>query len=210
MRAYLSADHISPATGKTIAVQISKNGAAFGNPSAGATNATEIGSGWYYVDLSTTDTGTLGPLVVIGTAATVDQVDVPPFDVVKATTGGLTALPDTPVTSNASLITSGTGTDQLSVSSGGLAVQPSWVATTSAIASASATALLAQTLSAARAVDAVADTSLTVNDAFHCAIAEAAGKGQITGTTQYVKTPSTGTILRTFTLDSSSAPTSRS
>jgi hypothetical protein len=62
-------NNVSPATGKTVAVTISKNGAAFGNPSAGATNATEIANGFYYVDLSTTDTGTAGPLLVRGTAS---------------------------------------------------------------------------------------------------------------------------------------------
>lgn len=74
-KAYLT-DGITPATGKTIAVTISKNTAAFGNPSAGATNATEIASGWYYVALSTTDTGSLGPLIVHGAVATVDNVDL--------------------------------------------------------------------------------------------------------------------------------------
>jgi hypothetical protein len=69
----LTSDHVSPATGKTVAITISKNGAAFGNPSAGATNATEIASGWYYVDLSTTDTATLGPLAVRGTATASDD-----------------------------------------------------------------------------------------------------------------------------------------
>lgn len=76
LKAYLTSDHVTPATGKTIAITISKNGAAFGNPSAGATNATEISNGWYYVDLSTTDTGTVGPLVVLGTVAAVDPVDI--------------------------------------------------------------------------------------------------------------------------------------
>lgn len=74
LRAYLSTDHATPATGKTIAVTISKNGAAFGNPNAGATNATEISNGWYYVDLDATDTGTLGPLLIRGTATGVDDV----------------------------------------------------------------------------------------------------------------------------------------
>src|SRR5579863_7680970 len=74
--AVLSSDHVSPATGKTIAVTISKNTAAFGNPSGGATNATEIASGWYYVTLSTTDTGTLGPLIILGTASGTDNVTI--------------------------------------------------------------------------------------------------------------------------------------
>lgn len=81
--AFLSADHLTPATGKTIAITISKNGAAFGNPSVGATNATEIANGWYYVDMSTTDTGTVGPLIVHGAAATIDNVDIA-YNVVAA------------------------------------------------------------------------------------------------------------------------------
>lgn len=75
LKAYLSSDHVSVATGKTIAVVISKNGAAFGNPHAGATNATEIANGWYYVDLDSTDTATAGPLIVRGTCAGVDDVE---------------------------------------------------------------------------------------------------------------------------------------
>lgn len=54
------------ATGQTVAVTISKNGAAFANPSAGATNATEIADGWYMWTPSTTDTGTDGPFIVKG------------------------------------------------------------------------------------------------------------------------------------------------
>lgn len=117
LKAYLSSDHSTAATGKTIAVVLSKNGGAFGNPSGGATNATEIGNGWYYVDLSTTDSGTLGPLIVRGTSSGVDDVEQV-YDVVKSTNGGYEALPDTACTTNASLITSGTGTDQQSVAGG--------------------------------------------------------------------------------------------
>src|SRR3990167_1873258 len=45
-------------TGGTTTVTISKDGAAFGNPNAGATNATEIAtaSGVWFVDLDATDT----------------------------------------------------------------------------------------------------------------------------------------------------------
>lgn len=86
LEAFLSSDHITPATGKTIAITISKNGAAFGNPSAGATNATEIANGSYYVDLSTTDTGTDGPLIVKGTEGTIDQIKAHYYVAVFATT----------------------------------------------------------------------------------------------------------------------------
>jgi hypothetical protein len=65
-------------------------------------------------------------------------------------------------------------------------------------------------LGAARALDAIADTSLTFNDALQCAVASAAGKQTISGTSYTIETPYTATTLRTFTLNSSSAPTSRS
>lgn len=68
---------------------------------------------------------------------------------------------------------------------------------------------LTQTLSAARAVTAIADTSLTMNDALHCSIASAAGQETLSGTTYTVKTPSTGTTIRVFTLNSATTPTTR-
>lgn len=75
-KAYLDTDPTTEATGKTIAITISKNGGAFGNPNAGATNATEISSGWYKVTLDTTDTGTAGPLAVRGAHADINDVGV--------------------------------------------------------------------------------------------------------------------------------------
>jgi hypothetical protein len=90
-KAYLSSDHVTEATGKTIAITISKAGGAFGNPNAGATNATEISSGWYKVTLDTTDTATLGILALRGAAATIDDIG-DRFFVVSASTGGLTNL----------------------------------------------------------------------------------------------------------------------
>ena len=122
-KAYLASDHVTEATGKTIAITISKNGAtSFSNPNAGATNATEMASGWYKVSLDTTDTNTVGPLAIRGAVATIDDVGVLVY-VVKATNGGLTALPDTACTTNASLVTAGTGTSQISVSSGQVILQ---------------------------------------------------------------------------------------
>lgn len=90
-KAFLSSDHVTEATGKTVAVTISKNGGAFGNPAAGATNATEITSGWYKVSLGTGDTDTLGPLAIRGAVATIDDVGVW-LEVVSASTGGMTNL----------------------------------------------------------------------------------------------------------------------
>jgi hypothetical protein len=70
---------------------LSKNGAAFGNGSAGAGNAVEIGSGWYYYDYSATDTGSLGPIIFRGTEASIDEAEKSTF-VISATTGGITNL----------------------------------------------------------------------------------------------------------------------
>ena len=118
LQAYLTSDHISAATGKTIAVTISKNGAAYGNPSGGATNATEIGSGSYYVDLSTTDTGTTGPLFVKGTEGTIDAI-IGIYNVVNANNAGLAALPNAAAEAAGGLYTRGAGAGQLSQSVNG-------------------------------------------------------------------------------------------
>lgn len=88
--AFLASDHVTPATGKTIAITISKAGAAYGNPSAGATNATEVASGLYKVTLSTTDTDTLGDLNLMGAVATIDTVFVQ-MQVATLTNAGLAA-----------------------------------------------------------------------------------------------------------------------
>jgi hypothetical protein len=108
-RAFLSSDHVTLATGKTIAITISKNGAAFGNPAAGATNATEIASGFYYFDLGVGDTGTLGPLGYRGAEGTIDDVgDV--YSVTDEVTALQTSVNDLPT--NAELATAlGTADD---------------------------------------------------------------------------------------------------
>lgn len=91
-RAYLASDHVTLATGKTIAITISKNGGAFGNPAAGATNATEISSGFYYFDLGTGDSGTAGPLAWRGAVATIDDAG-DAYEVVSAFNAGFTGVP---------------------------------------------------------------------------------------------------------------------
>lgn len=94
--AVLASDHMTAATGKTttISIKISKNGATpFADPAAGATGTTEIASGWYYADLGTGDTDTLGPLVVKGSLAAIDDIFMV-YDVVSANNAGLAALPD--------------------------------------------------------------------------------------------------------------------
>jgi len=96
----------------------------FASP-AGAVS--EIGSGWYKVAGNATDSGTLGPLLLHATASGADPVDdcfpVVSYNMQDAVHLGLSAIPNTACTTNASLITSGTGTDQLSVSSGKVLLQ---------------------------------------------------------------------------------------
>lgn len=76
---YLASDHVTPATGKTPTVNLSKAGAAFG---AAAGAVTEIGSGLYQVALTGADTNTTGDLAFSITATLcdtqqfVDQVSV--------------------------------------------------------------------------------------------------------------------------------------
>lgn len=117
-KAYLASDHTSEATGKTIAITISKNGGAFGNPNAGATNATEISSGWYKVTLDTTDTNTLGPLAIRGAVATIDDFGAL-LEVAKATNAGFTALPDAAAEAAGGLYTRGTGAGQINQDANG-------------------------------------------------------------------------------------------
>lgn len=94
-RAYLTSDGKTPATGKTIAITISKNGGAFGNPAAGATNATAISSGFYYFDLGTGDTDTQGPLLWRGAEGTIDDAGGV-YEVVSAVNAGFTGIDDVP------------------------------------------------------------------------------------------------------------------
>ena len=69
---------------------------------------------------------------------------------------------------------------------------------------------LAQVGLSPRDLGTVADSALTVGDALVAAIGVAAGKETVVGAVYTVKTPSTGTVIRTFSLDSTTAPTSRS
>jgi hypothetical protein len=124
-----SSDHISPVTGATPTVTLSKNGAAFASP---AGTVTEIANGWYKVAGNGTDTATLGPLALHATASGADPSDwlftVVAFNPQSATNLGLSALPTanpaasgglpTADASNGVKLSVGTGTGQVSVASG--------------------------------------------------------------------------------------------
>lgn len=136
LKLFLSSDHVTAATGKTVAITISKAGAAFGNPNAGATNATEVSNGWYKVTLDATDTNTVGDLVVRGTATSCDDTErifrvVLPsnFDVTSIDSNGRVDIIKIAGTTQTArdigasvLLSSGTGAGQISLSSGAVTV----------------------------------------------------------------------------------------
>jgi len=117
LQAYLSLDHITPAVGKTIAITISKDGNAYGNPSAGATNAQQIGNGSYYVDLSTDDTDNIGPLFILGTNADIDNVNAL-YQVVNPNNAGFVGVPDAVAGASNGLLISGSNTGPMSITGG--------------------------------------------------------------------------------------------
>lgn len=118
-RAYLASDGATPATGKTIAITISKNGAtSFSNPAAGATNATEMASGFYKFTLGTGDIDTQGPLAWRGAEGTIhDAGDV--YSVVSAKNAGFTGIPDVAAEAPGGLYTRGTGAGQINQAANG-------------------------------------------------------------------------------------------
>lgn len=69
----LSSDHVTGATGKTLTITASKNGAAFAGI---APTVTERGNGWYAISLTAAHTDTLGDLALHITAADTDPLDV--------------------------------------------------------------------------------------------------------------------------------------
>lgn len=94
-----SSDHVSPATGKTVAVQLGKAGAA-GTAAAGAIAEVSSGTipGIYKITLTAVDTNTLGDLVLYCTEANcdptifVDQVQTQIFSDLSLSATGQVAI----------------------------------------------------------------------------------------------------------------------
>lgn len=101
-----SSDHITPLTGATPTVTISKAGGSFSSPSGAVT---EIANGWYKVAGNGTDTNTLGPLILHASATSGDPADiiyeVVAYDPQDALRLGLTALPNANAGANGGLPT---------------------------------------------------------------------------------------------------------
>lgn len=135
-----SSDHISPKTGLTVTVTLSKNGAAFAAPSGAVT---EIGSGWYKVAGHATDSNTLGPLVLHASATGADPTDdtfiVVAFDPQDAAALGLSRMDaaistrSSHVASDVWAVTTRAITDKAGFSLSAAGVQAIWDALTSAL-----------------------------------------------------------------------------
>ncbi len=90
-----SADHVTGKTGATLAITLSKDGAAFASVSP---TVTERGNGWYNIALTAAHTDTVGDLVLRATAAGADPIDLreqvveglapPNFDLLSITNSG--------------------------------------------------------------------------------------------------------------------------
>jgi hypothetical protein len=123
----LSSDNLSAATGKTLTVTISKNGGSFASPSG---SVSEVGNGYYEIAANSTDNGTLGPLIVNATGSGCDTFSdtfaVVTFDPFSTTNGLISSGTGTAQLSTSSgqvVLQSGTGTGQISLNSGQVQVQ---------------------------------------------------------------------------------------
>lgn len=114
-----SDDHVTGMPGLTLTVSASKAGGAFATISP---TVTDRGNGWYSIALTSAHTDTLGDLAIMCTATGADPalvvLDVVAYDPADSTRLGLAALPNAAAASAGGIITSGSGSHQLTVASG--------------------------------------------------------------------------------------------
>lgn len=222
MKAFLTADG-EPATGKTIPVVISKNGGALANPSAGATNLTEIASGWYFVDLSVADHDTQGPLLIRGTEADIDDTERI-LEVSDPFNNGFTGVPAAAADAAGGLPISDAGGLDLDTQFGAIvaAVAASAIRTALGLTSANLDSQLgdlptnAELTSALAAYAAgqptesyAADGSVPTRDQFLFMILQSLGEFSISGTSLTTRKLDKATTAMVHTLDDATSPTSR-
>lgn len=123
---------VTPVTGITPTVVISKAGAAFSSP---ANAPTELAHGWYYCAGSGSDTNTNGPLLLYATGAGADPTNkewqIGYLNNYSSNTLGIGALPNAGPGSAGGLPTVGNGAGQITLSSGQVTATfgssaPSW------------------------------------------------------------------------------------
>ena len=119
-------------------------------------------------------------------APTLIEIQLTNTDVNDGVHFGLTSLPNAAANASNGLITAGTGTNQISLSAGEV----------------SATLDLTQAIP-------TSNTANTIGDCLNAARAQGFGKWVLSGTTLTLYAPDATTTVRTFTLNSATAPTSR-
>ena len=209
-------DGVTPYTSTPGTVYLSKAGGAFAARND-ATSITHDRDGYHVVTLNATDTGTVGRLraEVAGSSSNYLPVwedfvvlDTSVYDVLFGTAPILTTTTDL---SGAQVPSSAGAALKAAYSNLDATISSRSTYAGGAVASVTAPVQisLSQTGLSPRALDAVADGSLTVGDCLVAAVCGAAGKETVSGTSYVVKTPSTGTVIRTFALDSATLPTAR-
>lgn len=234
-----SSDHITALTGATPTVTLSKNGGAFASPAGTvseiangwyqvAANATDTGTAGALILHATAASG--DPCDT--------EFQVVAFDPQDAVRLGLTAIPNVASGSAGALLVDGTGTAAISNASGKLLLQATQSGVTiptvttvgtlttytgntlqtgdsfarlgapvGASISADVAGVPAATL--VKAVPLTGNTTNTVADCLNAARAQGFGKWILSGTTLTLYAADGTTVVRTFTLDSSTAPTQR-
>lgn len=206
-----STDHVAAVTGITPTVTLSKNGGA---PGAATGTVAEVGNGNYKLTPSAADVGTLGSLVLHATGTGADPTDVSCqviavniYDVVAL---GLTRLDVAVSTRNSvapdnATITAIAGYVDTEVAA--IKAKTDLIPASPAAVGSAMTLDLTQALSAPAATDGT--QAHTLGEALNAARAQGFGKWAIVGTQLRLYAPNGSTIWRTFTLDSATAPTSR-
>lgn len=223
--------HIDGATGLTLTITASKNGAAFASITP---TVTDRGNGWYNLALTTSHVDTLGDLAIHITASGADPTDlkyvVGPIlpDVNAAKVGGEDAIPDEDMATevaaikaktdnlpsdpaDASVVAASFGTvnTTLTTLAGYVDTEVSAIKSKTDLIPANPAAVgSAMTLDMTQAVP-TSNTAQTVGDSLNAARAQAFGRWVKTGTSLVLYAANGSTVVRTFTLDDADAPTSR-
>lgn len=226
-------DHVTPATGKTVSVSLSKNGGSF---AAASGAVTEISGGWYLLAANATDRNTVGELALRATASgcddTPDRYVIVPWDPFDGAGLGLSRL-DAAMTSRAPAATAVSNADYTTARAGKLdnldAAMTSRAPAATAVsntdytiaraakldnldaavstraAPADVTGLLTATMTEAYAAD---GAPMNIAQALHM-IWSALGDFAISGTTLTCKKLDGSTNAMVFTLNDATNPTSR-
>jgi hypothetical protein len=121
---------------------------------------------------------------------------------------GLTALPNAAANASNGLITAGTGTNQITLSSGNVTAASVTGNVGGNVVGSVASVTAAVTVDMTQAV-ATSNTANTHGDCLNAARAGAFGKWTLSGTTYNLYAPDNSTVVKSFTLNSATTPTSR-